>query len=54
MRSAQRATAKASLRRGFGTEGPKWKAYVYLLTAWTWESKFQRRDGIADIIGISY
>ena len=54
MRSAQRAIAKASLGRGFGAEGPEWKGSVYVLTARTWELKFQRREGIADMIGISY
>lgn len=54
MRSSQRAIAKVSLGRGFGAEGPEWKESVCLLTAQTWESKFQRREGIADMIGISY
>lgn len=54
MRSAQGAIAKAFLRRGFVAEGPKWNYNVYLITAQTWEPKFQRREGIADVTGISY
>lgn len=54
MRSAQRAIAKASLRRGFGAEGPECKGSACLLTAQTWKSEFQGREGIADMIGIFY